>query len=143
MAGSKRPGPPTAVLTTAAVVAAVVALAGCTSLGSREDAAARAVEHFEAVLRAGDAEKACSALAPGTLQELEDSAEAPCPRALTEAGLPDGGRAERVDVYGREARVVLVNDTLFLSTFPGGWKITAAGCEPRAGKPYTCQVKGE
>ncbi|MFJ8074301.1 hypothetical protein ACIQ7Q_10275 [Streptomyces sp. NPDC096176] len=76
------------------------------------------------------------------MEELEDSAESACPRALADAGLPDGGPTRRVDVYGGEARVVLGGYTLFLSTFPDGWKITAAGCEPRTGRPYKCLVKG-
>jgi hypothetical protein len=47
-----------------------------------------------------------------------------------------------VDVYGRQARAVLASDTLFLSQFSDGWKIVAAGCEPRPGRPYQCSVKG-
>ncbi|MEU6064946.1 hypothetical protein ABZ864_10745 [Streptomyces sp. NPDC047082] len=47
-----------------------------------------------------------------------------------------------VQVYGRRARVVLNADTLFLSVFPAGWKVTAAGCVPRSQQPYQCQIKG-
>jgi hypothetical protein len=38
--------------------------------------------------------------------------------------------------------VVLERDTVFLSRFPTGWKVTAAGCVPRPGRPYQCAVKG-
>ncbi|MFF8846559.1 hypothetical protein ACF08N_28235 [Streptomyces sp. NPDC015127] len=133
-----------AVLLPAAAVVGLLLLSGCASVTERESSASGAVARFEEALRSGAAERACALLAPGTLEELEDSAETACPTALSEAGLPAGGAVERVDVYGREAMVVLRHDTLFLSTFPGGWRITAAGCEPRTGGlPYTCEVKGE
>ncbi|WP_189111633.1 hypothetical protein [Streptomyces camponoticapitis] len=47
-----------------------------------------------------------------------------------------------MDVFGRQARAVLVSDTLFLSQFPDGWKVVPAGCEPHPGHPYRCSVKG-
>ncbi|MFD9902955.1 hypothetical protein ACFWX4_01590, partial [Streptomyces sp. NPDC059063] len=81
-------------------------------------------------------------LAPGTRDELERSAELPCVRALPDAGLPAGSGVRSVDVYGLRARVVTDRDTLFLSSFPDGWKVTAAGCTPRAEKPYQCLIKG-
>ncbi|MGA4845294.1 hypothetical protein ACOBQB_03065 [Streptomyces sp. G5(2025)] len=39
-------------------------------------------------------------------------------------------------MYERQAHVVTDRDTLFLPSFPGGWKVTAAGCTPRPEKPY-------
>ncbi|WP_030670335.1 hypothetical protein [Streptomyces sp. NRRL B-1347] len=117
-------------------------LAGCGSLAAREDAAAAAAARFTASLRTSDPERGCAALAPGTRDELEQSAEQPCARALPEAGLPAAGPVRTVDVYGGQARVVAERDTLFLSSFPGGWKVTAAGCVPRAERPYRCLVKG-
>lgn len=65
-----------------------------------------------------------------------------CAIALAAEELPLGGPIRTVDVYGRQARVVLASDTLFLSQFPGGWKIVAAGCTPQPGRPYQCIVKG-
>ncbi len=67
----------------------------------------------------------CVAPAPGTRDELEHSSELPGARALPEAGLPLTDR-----------------DTLFLSSVPGGWKVTAAGCTPRPERPYQCRIKG-
>lgn len=128
----------------AAAAAGLLVLGGCASVTERESAASRAVQRFEAALHAGQAERACAVLAPGTVAELEDSAKTACPAALSDAGVPAGGAVERVDVYGRQALVVLRHDTLFLSVFPDGWRITAAGCEPRTGGlPYSCEVKGE
>lgn len=84
----------------------------------------------------------CAALAPGTRDEVEESEKKACVDAIGAQELPAGGAVSGVDVYGRQARAVLVSDTLFLSEFADGWKIVAAGCEPRPGRPYQCSVKG-
>ncbi|MEU5776434.1 hypothetical protein ABZ819_24430 [Streptomyces venezuelae] len=119
------------------------ALVGCgAGIDAREDAASRAAARFEASLRAPDAARGCAALAPGTFDELERSAEQPCAKALPDAEIPLSTGVRHVDVYGRQARVVTDRDTLFLSSFPDGWKVTAAGCTPRPDKPYQCQIKG-
>ncbi len=83
-------------------------------------------------------------LAPGTREELEETARSRCPPALEDLGLPSAREVRRVDVYGGQARVVLDSDTLFLSSFPDGWKVVAAGCEPRPESevPYRCDLKG-
>nr|WP_236072294.1 hypothetical protein [Streptomyces polyasparticus] len=84
----------------------------------------------------------CRALAPATRAELEQSSEATCTDSVLGEDLPYGGRGRTVDVHGRQARVVLQHDTLFLSQFPDGWKIVAAGCRPQRSQPYQCRVKG-
>lgn len=117
-------------------------LTACGSLTERENAAGAAAARFGTSLRTSDAVRGCAALAPGTRDELERSAEQPCVQALPQAGLPPPGPVRSVEVYGGQARVVTRLDTLFLSSFPGGWKVTAAGCVPRSGKPYRCLVKG-
>ncbi|HET6858812.1 MAG TPA: hypothetical protein VFH94_17195, partial [Streptomyces sp.] len=108
-----------------------------------EDASALATG-FEQSLAVGDPAAACSALAPETLGELESTAKRRCAAALPAEQLPVGGPVREVDVYGRQARVVLRGDTLFLSQFADGWKVVAAGCLPQraSGKPYECAVKG-
>lgn len=141
----------------AALLVLPAVLSGCGGVQEREDAAAAAVFRFQESLRASDTARGCAALAPGTRDELEQTAELPCARALPDAGLPDAGPPDAgrpdagrpatddvrvVDVYGRQARVVTRRDTLFLSAFPGGWKITAAGCTKRPNMPYQCLVKG-
>ncbi|MEU0967331.1 hypothetical protein ABZ357_18545 [Streptomyces sp. NPDC005917] len=117
-------------------------LTGCTTLGERETAASRAALSFEESLRRKDGARACAALAPQTRQEVEQSAKKPCVQALFDEELTQAGPVRGVQVYGRQARVVLHTDTLFLSAFPAGWKVTAAGCVPRPQQPYQCQVKG-
>ncbi|MEU6669095.1 hypothetical protein [Streptomyces sp. NPDC046727] len=123
-------------------VACAVCLTGCSTLGEREGTASRAALRFEENIRQVDGTRACAALAPETRQELEQSAKAGCAKALLEEKLPDGGPVREVQVYGQQAQVVLNGDTLFLSSFPAGWKITAAGCTPRPRQPYQCQIKG-
>ncbi|MGW7270913.1 hypothetical protein ACWGH5_10370 [Streptomyces sp. NPDC054864] len=123
----------------------LAALSGCGSVQEREDSASAAVIRFQANLRTADNARGCAALAPGTRDEVEQNAELPCARALSDAGLPKAGPADEVrvvDVYGRQARVVTSRDTLFLSSFPGGWKVTAAGCTERPAMPYQCLIKG-
>ncbi|MGQ4388544.1 hypothetical protein [Streptomyces sp. SAS_270] len=73
---------------------------------------------------------------------MEQSAGSPCTKALPEEQLSYAGAVRKVHVYGRQAQVVLGTDTLFLSVFPAGWRVTAAGCVPRPEQPYQCKVKG-
>ena len=48
------------------------------------------------------------------------------------------------DYYGAAFREAgpKVRDTVFLATFPGGWRVVAAGCTPRGDRPYDCTVAG-
>ncbi|UYQ65090.1 hypothetical protein [Streptomyces peucetius] len=61
---------------------------------------------------------------------------------MSQANAPDGGSVVHVDVHERQARAVLTGDTLFLSRFPDGWKVMAAGCTPQQDRPYQCEIKG-
>jgi hypothetical protein len=117
-------------------------LAACGSVGERRSDAETAAVGFERLLRADDQAGLCAALAPETRGELEESEQASCAKAIASQEIPLGGTAHRVDLYGRQARVVLDADTLFLSLFPDGWKVVAAGCTPRPGEPYQCMLQG-
>ncbi|MGN9790638.1 hypothetical protein ACTMTU_05975 [Streptomyces sp. OZ13] len=126
----------------AAVAALVLATSACGSLDERRDDVTAEVTAFEQALGADEFARMCAALAPETLEELEQSGKSPCEQAIGEAELTEAGAVRRVDVYGDQARVVLEKDTVFLSHFPTGWKVTAAGCTPREGRPYQCELKG-
>ncbi|MFE5208015.1 hypothetical protein [Streptomyces sp. NPDC056600] len=131
----------------AAVLALVLAALGaCGAVEDRRDAAQAEATRFELDRDAGRHALLCAALAPGTRDELEQTAGSGCPRAIRQAieedELPAAGAVRAVDVWGDQARVVLEGDTLFLSQFPGGWKVTAAGCESRPDQPYRCGLKG-
>ena len=124
------------------VFACAVCLTGCSTLGERETAASRAALRFEQSVRQADWSRACTALAPQTRQELMQSEKSSCAKALPGQQLPYAGAVRGSEVYGQQAQVVLNSDTLFLSAFPAGWLITAAGCEPRHHQPYQCKVRG-
>ncbi|MDH6228535.1 hypothetical protein [Streptomyces sp. MJP52] len=130
----------------AAVSLALAGLGACGVVEERRNAAGAEAVRFEAARDAGRHALLCAALAPGTRDELEETARSGCPEAIRQAveedDLPPAGAVRAVDVWGDRARVVLEGDTLFLSRFPGGWKVTAAGCEPRPDQPYRCGVKG-
>jgi hypothetical protein len=120
-----------------AVVGAVSLLTGCGADTSGPRAVATA---FVDAVAGGRGQQACARLAPGTVTEI--SREQPCEAAVLEAGLPPPTQVRLVESYGREARVVLATDTLFLAEFPGGWRVTAAGCAARADRPYDCAISG-
>ncbi|MFC9915540.1 hypothetical protein [Streptomyces sp. NPDC127197] len=120
----------------------VLALGGCGSAGERSSDASAAATEFERLLRSADANGLCAALAPETRSELEESEKSSCAEAIAAQEIPIGGAVREVDVFGRQARVVLDSDTLFLSRFADGWKVVAAGCTPRPGLPYQCTIKG-
>ncbi|MFK4104147.1 hypothetical protein ACI2L1_29505 [Streptomyces sp. NPDC019531] len=119
-----------------------LALVGCGSTGERRSDVESTAAGFERLLRADDPDGLCTALAPETRSDLEESEKASCAKAIAAQEIPLGGATQRVDVYGRQARVVLDADTLFLSLFHDGWKVVAAGCTPHPGRPYQCAVKG-
>jgi hypothetical protein len=130
----------------AAPFLAVSVLGACGAVEERRHAAEAEATRFELDRDAGRHALLCAALAPGTREELEQTAGSGCRQAIRQAidedDLPPGGAVRAVDVWGDRARVVLEGDTLFLSQFPGGWKVTAAGCEPRPDQPYRCGLKG-
>ncbi|MFF8413082.1 hypothetical protein [Streptomyces omiyaensis] len=118
-------------------------VSGCGASAARVDGATDAGRRFAAALAAGDHRAACALLAPATREEIEDDGRIPCRTALREAGPPVAGQPRGTDVYGNEALVRMTGDTLFLSRFDEGWRVTAAGCEPQGGdEPYRCSVKG-
>lgn len=126
-----------------ATLLCVLALAtGCSSVGPDPAEADSAAQRFHKALATSEPTAACELLAPGTLKEVEQSAHTSCPRALASAGLPPATTVTMTDVYGTNARVVLDGDTVFLARFGTQWKVTAAGCKPRTGLPYDCNVKG-
>ena len=121
-----------------AVAVLVVAggVGGCGTVAERRDDVRDTTAVFEQALVEGAYDRVCAVLAPATVEELEQSAGSPCAKAVSEESLTPGGAPRRTDVYGNQARAVLSSDTLFLSRFTSGWKVVAAGCEPRPGEPW-------
>ncbi|GAA0913042.1 hypothetical protein GCM10009557_86930 [Virgisporangium ochraceum] len=128
--------------TVTVVVAVCLVLAGCGSLSERESAAVRVTEAFLTAVTDGDGAAACGALTPDAVTRLEDTSGEPCADAVLDEDLPAPAPATDTDVYGQWARVRLGPQAVFLAMFPGGWRIDAAGCEPRGERPYDCAVDG-
>lgn len=124
------------------LLAGLLLTTGCGGLDERRSAASDTALEFEQSLRSGNGAAACALLAPGTRDELEQSAGARCRRAVLAEEMPPAHQVRRVDVHGRQARVTLTADTLFLALFSTGWKVTAAGCTSRPDQPYDCTVEG-
>ena len=125
----------------------VVALGGCSAEAPQAAAAGRSAQAFSNALSSSPSNpsnpsKACALLAPQSRQELEQTSGS-CEQAITDAGVPQGGKVVDVQVYGLDAMVELEHDTVFLALFGAGWRITAAGCTPQEkDRPYSCQIKG-
>jgi hypothetical protein len=119
----------------------VLSLAGCTDAGQRHDAAADTATRLLSAVQEKDGAGACAVLAPDTIAELEQSSSKRCADAVLDEDLPGPGTVDHVDVYGQWARVQMPGDTVFLAVFPGGWRVAAAGCTPRAGRPYDCVLQ--
>ncbi len=130
----------------AATGAALVLTTACGAVEERRTAAMAAALDFERALGVRDGGAVCRALAPGTREEVAQSARTTCAQGVLEEGVPLAEavpeEVQSVDVSGRQARVVFPADTLFLSQFPSGWKVVAAGCTPRPQRPYRCTLKG-
>ena len=108
---------------------------GCASADQPE------VERVASVFEdpSADASARCDLLLPTAREQLEQDAQSSCADAIN--GLPlHGGNVADVEVWGGDAQVRLGRDTVFLSKTPGGWRIAAAACSPRAERPYDCQV---
>jgi hypothetical protein len=116
---------------------ALALLSGCSS-ASDSDVSAVATAFEDS---GHGAQARCDLLAPKTLQTLEADASAPCADAIGQVPLP-GGEVSSVEVWGGDAQVRLGDDTVFLTETSTGWKVTAAGCEPRGDEPYDCEVEG-
>jgi hypothetical protein len=124
------------------VACAVAALGGCGASGRKQDAAA-AAERFQSALEQQDGAAACAELSDQTKSKLEQQKKAPCEQAIFRVNLPEGGLAATTSVYITSASVRLTTGpTTFLDESPGGWRISAAGCEhtePR--QAFECELE--
>jgi hypothetical protein len=123
------------------LVLAALVLTGCAG-GSRAESAESSARAFEQAVSQGDGAAACGLLAPETAAEVAQAAGSSCAQGVVGEDLPDGGAVQDSSVWGRSAQVRMSADTLFLSHFDGGWRVLAAGCTARPGKPYDCTVQG-
>ena len=114
--------------------------AGCGSPAGAQDAAA-AARQWLAAAAAGDAARLCQLLTPAAAESAATGDET-CEQAVGDLDLPGGGPVGAVQVWSDEAQVRAGADTLFLVRLTGGWRVHAAGCTPRDGRPYDCDLEG-
>jgi hypothetical protein len=126
-----------------AVAVAPLLLLAAACNGPGADQAAEVAQSFER-LSTSDTTGACALLAPGTLAEVEKTADKTCPEALTDEDLADPSTFTSVDVFGHDAIARFGNDTVFLARFDDGWRVTAASCRPGPDeqRPYDCDISG-
>jgi hypothetical protein len=129
-------------LPSAAVLAAVaaVALVGCGN--TQDDPALEAADAFYRAVAAQDGASACDHLTRVTRSELEQASGKPCDQALLEEKIPSVRRSGKVHVFGTMAQAVYDADTVFLTRFGDRWLVTAVGCSLGESGIYDCQVKG-
>jgi hypothetical protein len=121
-------------------VACVIGVAACG--GADPGAPEAAATAFTRAVASGDSDAACALLSPTVADALAREAGS-CPDALRESPPPGPAPVVRASRYGHQALVVTAGDALFLSEFPGGWKVVAAGCAAQGGsKPYDCTISG-
>ncbi len=123
-----------------AVIASAGALAGCASSTERSRVQAVAVEFVNAVEdRNGSA--ACALLTSEAEKSASGATDVPCATAVLTLQ-EDGNQLHGTQVWGDAAQVKLGSDTVFLRRLPTGWLVRAAGCQPRSGVAYDCDVEG-
>lgn len=114
-----------------------------TACGSPADEAAeRQASALRSAVAGRDGDAACAALSARTASELEESSGKPCPEAILEEELPTEGQVTRVRVFGTMAEVEYDAETVFLSHYAEGWRVSAAGCTPTPSGIYDCAVTG-
>jgi hypothetical protein len=124
------------------VALALAALTGCAAAGGRGEAADAVATRLLTAVQSQDGATACALLAPDTASEVEQSGSKPCAEAILDEDLPQPGAVTSTAVYGQWAQVRIGADTVFLAAFPGGWRVVAAGCQPRGDRPYDCEMQG-
>lgn len=124
---------------------ALLALCGTLSAcgGSQDVAVSNAADDFYESVSQDDGAAACELLVPATRSELEQSSGKACEVAILEEASDVRGDDGDVEVFGTMAQIRWGSDTVFLTRMPGGWRVLAAGCAPRADAAYDCVVKGD
>lgn len=129
----------------AGCLAAPLVLGGCS--GAHDGAVREAASTFYDSVAAGDGAAACALLAARARSEVEQATQRSCDEGLLTEDLPEVARPDEVQVFGTMAQVRFVptadgpGETVFLSRYDDGWRVTAAGCTPRGeDTAYDCQV---
>lgn len=136
-----RPG--TALGTAVLAVVLLASVPGCAGANPGTSEAATTALDFHTALASGDYARACGLLIPSAVEKLEAGSAGSCAEKLSQLDVPAAASVQESAAYGRNAQVVMDQDTLFLARSGDGWKITAAGCSSRGERPYDCEVEGD
>ena len=123
------------------VGAGVLALTAACGVAPGTDAVTRAADDWLAAARAKDATTLCRLLTPAAAESAV-TGDQTCPQAVGDLRLPGAGPVGQVEVWSDRAQVKAGADTLFLTKIDGDWRVSAAGCTARPGRPYDCEVSG-
>lgn len=111
-----------------------VGAVGC-GRGSDERTAGAVTQRFLQAVAAKDGAVACAQLTTAAVQQLESEEGKRCPQAVTSVQARPS-RVRRAAVYITSAKVDLADgQSAFLNRTGTGWKLSAVGCRPEAGKP--------
>jgi hypothetical protein len=117
------------------------ALCGCGTSDDERASSATVTRLLDAVEQ-GDGAAACEELTDSAEARLATSRGVPCEEAIRELELQPG-RVRSATVSITAAQVDLVEGgSFFLDETSQGWKVSAAGCQPRPGQPYDCELEG-
>ena len=125
------------------MVVAGIAAAIAIGLARTDDdpAAGETVERFVRALDTRDAAAACRELSAEARGALESQEGSECETALPELELSLGD-VRSVEVADTSAGVELTTGgSVYLDETDEGWRISAAGCEPRPDAPDDCQLQ--
>jgi hypothetical protein len=119
---------------------AAFAAGGCSQEQDAASVETTARGFFAAVVAGDGGDGACALLSPDARSGLESGGSS-CAEEIVKLPLR-GGAAGPAEIWGEQARIRMGSDTVFLTRWASAWRITAAGCERRVGRPYDCEVEG-
>jgi hypothetical protein len=122
--------------------AALLALAGCSSLEPDGAGAVSVSNAFIDAISSGDGVDACGLLNDAARESVMDQTGEECADGILDLNINLSGPADTSQVYSRAAFVDLGDSALFLTVGAHDWVIRAAGCAPDADRPFDCVIDG-
>jgi hypothetical protein len=122
-----------------ALAVLAVSMSGCRS--PQADEISTVARSWFQHVQEHDGAALCRLLAGNAAEALQSSSGEPCQQSVLGLDLPTA-TVRSVEVWGERAEVRASRDTLFLTRLASGWKVSAAGCTPRADRPYDCTIEG-
>lgn len=141
--GRRRPNPGIPVGTAVLAGVLLASVSGCAGSNPGTSQAATTALDFHRALDSGNYPHACGLLISAAVEKLEAGTPGTCAEKLEQLDVPVAATVRNSASYGRNAQVIMDEDTLFLARSGEGWKITAAGCTARGERPYDCEVEGD